>query len=64
MSIGDIAQLIAAVAVVAGAAYWGGQMKALTRQLVEGQVDHETRIRELEHAPSGQAIPVHQRLKF
>lgn len=60
LSIGDIAQLIAAVALVAGAAYWGGEMRALVRQLVAGQVDHEQRLRELEATPPpAQAIPIH-----
>lgn len=51
MTVGEVAQLIAALAIVAGAAYWGGQVKSLLGKLCEVTHDHEGRIRTLEGRP-------------
>lgn len=60
MNAGEIAQIVAALAIVAGAAYWGGELRTLTRHLVQGQQDHEHRLRKLERNPRGERIPVHR----
>ncbi len=49
MTLVEITQIASALVLVGGATYWGGQVKRAVDTLCRGQVDHEDRIRVLEH---------------
>lgn len=45
-----ILQALGGFAILLGLGYWGGQIKRTTDKLCEVTGDHETRLRDLEHA--------------